>query len=332
METRKFIARSAQEAVEQIRSSLGPDAVVLDVRRAPRRGLARLFAAPRFEVTASVQPAAPPADPLQDLRDEVRRLQESVAFGGACQSYLLPMLAQTGLLPHHAEAIAASIRKQAPEASLQEQLGLARQELRQDWREPAPDTARRHIFVGPPGAGKSTVLCKWMAQKILGENCGATVLQLETHTANLSPQPKFFCEILGAQFARSAARAAGHDLLFVDLPGVPAGDQAALQAARAAIAEFPGAAVHLVLNAAYDAALLLEQARFFAPLSPADLIPTHLDEERRWGKLWNLLRGTNFCLRFLAAGQNVPGGLAPASPEALFSRQFGEKPQHLAPF
>jgi flagellar biosynthesis protein FlhF len=323
VDTHKFIARSAQEAVAKIRSTLGPNAVVLDVKRVPRRGLARLFASPRFEVTASVEEPAPAADPIAELRAELRRLQESVALAAPSQSYLAPMLAQSGLLPSHAEPIAARIRAEAPEASLQEQLDLAREILRGHWREPEPDLARCHIFVGSPGAGKSTVLCKWMAQKILGENVGATVLQLETHTANLSPQPKFYSEILGAQFTRSASRAAGSDLLFVDLPGIECGDKKALEQAQAAIGQFPGAAVHLVLNAAYDASLLLEQARFFAALQPAGLVATHLDEERRWGKLWNLVCGTKFCLRFLSAGQNVPGGLSAATAEALLRQQFG---------
>lgn len=332
METHKFIARSAQEAVEKIRSTLGPNAVVLDVRRVPRRGLARMFGKPSFQVTASLQEPEPPVDPVAELRGELRRLQESLALAGPAQSYLAPMLAQTGLLPTHAEAIAARIRSEAADASLQDQLDLARDILRASWREPQPDLARSHIFIGSPGAGKSTVLCKWMAQSILGENRGATVLQVETHTANLSPQPKFYCEILGAQFTRSPARAAGQDLLFVDLPGIDLGDKKALESARAAIAQFPGAAVHWVANAAYDSALLLEQARFFAPLEPSDLIATHLDEERRWGKLWNLVYGTNFCLRFLSAGQNVPGGLSPATAEALLRQQFGGKAPFSGPF
>jgi flagellar biosynthesis GTPase FlhF len=80
--------------------------------------------------------------------------------------------------------------------------------------------------------------------------------------------------------------------------------------------------VHLVLNAAYEAPLLLTQARAFAALPVTDVIFTHLDEEQRWGKIWNVVLGTNFTVSFLSAGQNVPGVWVRATPEQILSRQF----------
>jgi flagellar biosynthesis GTPase FlhF len=48
-------------------------------------------------------------------------------------------------------------------------------------------------------------------------------------------------------------------------------------------------------------------------------------EQTRWGKLWNLVLGTNFSIRFLSAGQNVPGEWTPATPEQILARQFDWK-------
>jgi flagellar biosynthesis GTPase FlhF len=88
------------------------------------------------------------------------------------------------------------------------------------------------------------------------------------------------------------------------------------------LANVTGAQLHLVVNAAYEIPLLLGQIRGLSQFGEADLCVTHLDEEPRWGKLWNLALGTNLPLRFLSAGQNIPGDLFAASAEKIFSRQF----------
>jgi flagellar biosynthesis protein FlhF len=63
MQVHTFIVDSALEAVEQVRAKLGPDAVVLSVRRLPADGLSKLWKKPRIEVLAAApapEVAAPP--------------------------------------------------------------------------------------------------------------------------------------------------------------------------------------------------------------------------------------------------------------------------------
>jgi flagellar biosynthesis GTPase FlhF len=73
-----FMAVSAEEAVAQIREKLGPEAVVLNVRRLPLNGLARLWQKPMIEVLAYVpdSPAPAPApefDPISETLAEFRQ-------------------------------------------------------------------------------------------------------------------------------------------------------------------------------------------------------------------------------------------------------------------
>ena len=106
----------------------------------------------------------------------------------------------------------------------------------------------------------------------------------------------------------------------MDLPGVDWNDASAVRELGSQIALLPSPQVHLVLNAAYETPLLLAQARALAALPVAAMSFTHLDEEPRRGKLWNLLLGTNYTVRFLSGGQNVPGDLREASAENLLER------------
>jgi flagellar biosynthesis GTPase FlhF len=69
----------------------------------------------------------------------------------------------------------------------------------------------------------------------------------------------------------------------------------------------------------------LAQFRAYAVLPVEDLVITHLDEESGWGKIWNLILGTNCSIRHFSAGQNIPGDLCEASAKMIFARQFPGK-------
>ena len=111
-------------------------------------------------------------------------------------------------------------------------------------------------------------------------------------------------------------------LKFIDLPGVDITDDQAMASLKRQLQALPSPRIHLVLNAAYDMPALLEQWEAFAPFDPEDLIFTHLDEEQRRVKLWNFVLGTNYSIRFLSAGQNIPGNFQEASADKLFMIQL----------
>jgi flagellar biosynthesis protein FlhF len=249
------------------------------------------------------------------------------------------LLVRTGLLPVFAERVVAETSPLSPhtnslhsegrgDQSLATQIELISDTLRRQWKGDATRSqAGVHVFVGVPGAGKSTVLCKMLAQASLAEAQPASIYQLDTLVANNSPQPALFSEILGGHFERTLPSQFewSEQSVFIDLPGIGLGDTRGLEALSRTIQTFGVPEIHLVLNAAYESAHLLEQARFFSKLEISDLFITHLDEEQRWGKIWNLVLGTNYSVRFLSAGQNVPGEFFPATADAVLNRQFGAK-------
>jgi flagellar biosynthesis GTPase FlhF len=297
------------------------------------------------------------------------------------------VLEKTGLLPRFAQHVVEELCKangDAPPPPLHDQLAQSREVLKKLWRSPAPAQTRWHLFVGAPGVGKTTCLCKWLTQAVLLEDRTAHVLRLDGRAANTAEFLNVYCEILGVPAERSRPahavlspwepvpaaaspaslqvgrvspsaprtnrlrthgalgearptagpkaaallepdgeeRFADAELVFLDLPGVDWRDAGAVRELAEQVADLPGARVHLVLNAAYDTAVLFSQVRAFGALPISDLVFTHLDEEPRPGKLWNFVLGAEHAVGFLSAGQNIPGTFEAATPEKLLARQF----------
>jgi flagellar biosynthesis protein FlhF len=346
MRVHTFIADSANDAVNRIRAELGPAAVVLSVRKLPRTGLERFVKQHQIEVLAGIDesPAPEPAlvDPLAEVRAEIQQLRRDLtakidqrgndnvarnANHKNGRSNMAHLLAQTGIMPAFAEQIVQELPR-LESHTLPEQITALSEALRQHWRdEPRAAEADVHIFVGVPGSGKSTVLCKMLAQTSLLQGQPATVYQLDSHLANPASLPSVYAEVVGAQFERTSPLEfeRREESVFVDLPGVTLRNSKALEHLKSIISIFGIPQIHLVLNAAYEPMHLLEQVRFFSSLGIADLIVTHLDEESRWGKLWNLVLGTDLNIRALGTGQNIPGDFHPANPDVILSRQFAGK-------
>jgi flagellar biosynthesis protein FlhF len=280
---------------------------------------------PRFPPPSA--PPAPAPAPAR-IRDSPPAASPAPAGSGWRVGELLE---RAGLNPVHVQRVEDELAEQfgpQPPPTLPEEIALAQQVLGRFWRpaQPGAEGSRHpHVFLGPPGSGKTTLLCKWLAQSVLLEGRTAHVWRLDGSTANTAEALSVYGEILGvpvARFWRGDEEGEGADLTFIDLPGFNSRDEHAVAAVRALLAQVPGAQLHFVVNAAYEIPLLLGQIRGLSQFGEADLCVTHLDEETRWGKLWNLALGTNLPLRFLSAGQNIPGDLFAASAEKIFSRQF----------
>jgi flagellar biosynthesis protein FlhF len=417
-----FIAESAAQAIAQIRKELGPEAVVLNVRKLPAAGMTRLWQRPRIEVLARAPAPLPPLVPgvqaLSELREELAKIRhkpsgpcrqapafvgqsrdagELVASAaevtsspvGRAQTPMLKMgisqpeetvqpipseidgsraqpspgsnrlfaaspsasslrraarsgaahvggwqmdtlLEQSGLLPVHVQQVLdlaqRRLSNRAPE-SLAAELDAVRATLMQLWRRPLPAKSDLHVFIGPPGVGKTTVLCKWLAHAVLVQGRPARVWRLDSQIANTAESLSVLAEVLKVPIERFEPRERPNaaEIVFVDLPGVNGNDPAALKDLAQQIEMLPNAEVHLVLNAAYEGHLLLDQGRTFSELRVNDVILTHLDEEPRSGKLWNFVLGTNYSVGFLSAGQNLPGDFQEADPERLLAGLLPQK-------
>jgi flagellar biosynthesis GTPase FlhF len=303
-----------------------------------------LFRKPKIEVRAFLPEASAAApDALADLKQELADPRQSLEAGFGRADFqntfdgahagdwkVGRFLERSGLLPVYAQEITEELIVSngpvAPEPL--RQIELAAEALKRRWRPADPRSqSNAHVLVGAPGVGKTTCLCKWLAQSVLAKGEAARVWRLDGRAANTAEMLAIYAEVLHVPLERiqPASYTSSDETLFIDLPGVLWTDTEAVRGLGEQLNRFPPAGVHLVLNAAYESGIILAQISAFSSLPISSLIFTHLDEETQWGKLWNVLLGTNYSIGYFSAGQNIPGKFFPACPETLVNLQFARK-------
>jgi flagellar biosynthesis protein FlhF len=295
MKMTAFTAENASEAVRLVQENLGPEAVIVSVRKMPANGFARWLNRPgQIEVTACVpdkpRHAVPPGvDAYVPFGENNGELPESgppmPVARPAHRWRSIAWLESLGLLPEFADRLELKLRTtygtRPPEMPIEEWAAV-RDTLATFWRPPVHEedgTGRPHVFIGPPGSGKTTALCKWLTSAVLRGEHRARVWRLDGEIANTSECLSLHCEMVGVAVERFwEGTPVGEELLFVDVPGVECFNSAGMKTLREVVASLPAPHVHLVLNAANETVLLFEQFTWFSQLTPEDVIFTHLDE------------------------------------------------------
>jgi flagellar biosynthesis protein FlhF len=317
----KFTVASAEEAATLIRERLGPDARVLSVRSVEAAGLKKLWAAPRLEVVAQVgepepaagpepEPPAPtqPAAAAAAAEPKVARLRRPAPTGND----LPTLLRRSGL-----SEVALGRLQQAPFWSGLAALPLHRAFMEIGREVQAEAEARwarapltRAAFIGTPGVGRTTALCKWLGREVFRRARVGHVVTAEFETPHSPGVLPVFCEALGVPVARHPAStepASPGGFVYLDLPGLSLRDLGANRPMRALLDEEGIRERVLVLNAAYDHAALRAAYAAGRELGATHLVFTHLDEVPQWGRLWDYLLDGALEPLFLATGPSLTG-------------------------
>lgn len=387
MKVHTFKAANAKEAVEAVNQALGPDAVIVNIRKAPKPGWQGLFQSPQVEVSAvsqgepvggvspsvkdtplatdqlnsadatSVGQAGGRLDVVDDTPIEIPKLIEptvqfdqqaiepvqdfdsqlSQSFGQAVTDFgqstanepfgIESILEKIGVLPLQVERLMRLVKRRFPDLesrSIGDQTQYIRHCLVDHWngfaKEAETNSQSRKVLIGTPGCGKTTALCKWLTQTVLAKRQLAKVWRLDGHMANTAEMLTVHAEMLDVSVERVWQPEEIPDgvVQFFDLPGVLPSDESGLTTLRKFADEIHPAEFLLVLNSAYELEHLINSVRGFSDLPISGFIVTHLDEETRWSKLWNLTLETNLPILYCSGGQDMPGDFVQLTSEMLF--------------
>ncbi len=370
MNIKRYTANNAKQAIEAVYNDLGPDAVVVHIRKLTKPGLQGLFQLPGIEVSACAPSATGTLTKKESVASSSGIMQSVKLHGGRLDMVddtpiALPkpsapasvdtnetiesdVVASAGendaepIAPWGAEQVLDSIGIQSvaiekltrlarhrfpqhEEATVKDQLKQIRFCLLDYWSslisEAKKSSHPRKLLVGPPGCGKTTTICKWMTQTVLAKREPTRIWRLDGHSANTAEMLTVHAEMLDVPVERvwKKEEFAGPAIEFVDLPGVTPSDAEGMRVLASMVNKLRPAECLLVLNSAYELDHLIRLVRSFSELHVHGLVMTHLDEETRWSKLWNLTLVTGMPIRYCSSGQEMPGDFVETSPQNLFN-------------
>lgn len=338
----RFVVSSADEAVILLREKLGANARVVSVRQVEGKGLARFLSAPKLEVTAEV--TAPP-DAVSSSAEAAPAAKASSAPASAPavasemepapsaietrtgESRLVRLIRAAGISTTvlgrlQAHESWSEIERLPAGRALGRVAALLSAELK---RTPRRALGNRIVFLGSPGSGKTTALCKLLAADIFVRQQAGAVLKLDLESANPSDGLSVFCDAMGVPCVRAVndvPELREDTMLYVDLPGLSLDDGEQIERLAEELTPLAPTAHVLVVNAAYDASVIKHLCRAGEQIGCTHLVLTHCDELIHWGKLWDILLGSELTPLFLGTGQNVAGDLEENVIPAILARTF----------
>jgi len=333
----KLVVRSADEAVQAIRTQLGENAKVLSVRQLPGQGLSGLFGRPRLEVIAqidsgetaeSAQPSKDPAasspapNAAEQLQDDAKASGRATVSASAARA-ASPALQLPDLLRRSgfSETLVARLQT-APAGASPAPLHRALADFGQTLRTSSTSQASRPLpsrvaFMGTAGSGRTTALSKWLSQCVFVQGRKGRVIKAEFDRPNLAEGLSVFCEALGLSLdhhvpgepgERTIPDVAAKEFVFVDLPALSLQPSENAGMVRFLDTERIDGRV-LVLNALHDLSSLRAAYNAGRAAGATHLVFTHLDELGQWGKLLDFLIDADVAPLFLATGPSLTGDL-----------------------
>jgi len=319
MHLKRYRAATVREALGRARQEMGRDALVLSTRLVAVRGVKGWLGSREVELTAALDAAMSGSRPGPRLPDVLPTLgaddEDPMA---APADPMVARLCATGLHRRLAERIARdvprSLRRLASPAMMTEALAKHFGGMSAGDEAYAPV----ELFVGPPGAGKTTTIAKIAAQERARHGTRLNLVAADGFRVGAVEQLRLYADIIGSPFSvartpreieQSLGRARGPVL--IDTAGRSMSDPRALEVVQG-LAAVPGLRTHLVMPAASsvrDASRILDTYGDYA----RRVVLTRLDEADSISPLMHLFADRDMAVSYLGIGQRVPEDLERAT-------------------
>jgi flagellar biosynthesis protein FlhF len=333
MQAKRFYSSSVEDAMRTVREQLGREAVVLSTDLVPSPGWRGWMGQRVVAVTAAVERK------WSAIRPSASTRRQSEVFGAparradarasAARGGIIARLTATGVDLATAERIVAGLSAAECRVGTQEAL---RRELASAYASLIVTDARRStidVFVGPPGAGKTTTIAKIAAGRRVDGKRPPVLVGADGFRAGAIEHLRAYATVIGAPFrpARGAAEleralASCPGGALVDTAGRPPSDPA-FRELWSVIAPRAEVRTHLVLAADTSVGVARRTLDTFVATTPTRVVITKLDEAESVAPLLAVLRERALPISFLASGQRVPEDLAAATADGLAELVLG---------
>ncbi len=308
MKVRNFIAADMNEALQQIRQELGTDAVILSEEKT----------ADGLRVTAAVD------ESLDFSFDEEEKLREVDTRQFFDETELRRALEYHGVLAEVQGRILSCCREAARTMPAKQALTAALQKVFR-YVPLLKSRNKLQMFMGTPGAGKSTAIAKAATQAKL-QNIRVAIVSTDNLRAGANQQLKAFAGILDVDFYFFKEpfelfkflqdEAGGYARVFIDTPGINPFAAREVDKVSAFADSFKGDKI-LTADAGRNVWEAVEVAEIFRNMGADMLLPTRLDLTRRIGSVLSMAGCLDMALCAAGVSASIANGLAPVSAEAL---------------
>lgn len=344
-----------QEAMGQVKTELGRDAVILHTRRFRKGGFLGLFSQQKVEVMAAVdspptravekklpllafeQPVETNGFAVQQELANMRKLLEQVLIkmpdSDPRTSQFLELLLKNDVdLP-----IANNLLKGFTETQTLSSQGsvltrhLLIERIMNYFRKVSgiqlnQNDCKTVALVGPTGVGKTTTVAKLAADFALKQGYKVALITADTYRIAAVDQLKTYADIIGLpldvvyspeELKEAISRNQDKNLILVDTAGRSPDNNVHLTELQALLAVNPNIETYLVLSTTTKYKDALEIVDKFSACSPHKFLFTKADESTNIGTIFNLLYRFPTGISYITTGQNVPDDIELANPEKL---------------
>ena len=343
MHVKIYRGRSAKEALTQVKSELGDEAVILSNKMVTENG------AKVCEITAAVERSAPSRersreDVLGEALEAAEWTREWRQIKGHLLALMRPQMDPAALTPRQRLSMEYLEREGVEQdvllavyRRLRADTGLSILPVLEGLVSVQPFESKKwpqkfHALAGPHGAGKTTSLVRLalrekkrhpktricLVSADQGQGKGRMVLRHYAELSGLAFREVAVREDFGALVADSRK----FDRVFLDLPGLPPGASLETWLGSRAMLHYEDLAVHLVLNPYYSPAQFQAFRERYASQAVKSLIWTKLDEACTFGSLINLPHESGLPVSALSCAPGLTGSLVPARSEMIWRLLF----------
>lgn len=367
MRIKSYFASSVQAAMRQAHEDLGADAVLIEshatsaetahlgqfevvcgLAETPARKPARtkraaasastgqdelaaelkMLRSQMDELRSMLKPAPVVTSQMEAVRDELIAADIEPSIVAMLLESAVPRRGADSARQMIADALCARLRTASNRAGLQSEGGAGLQPAN-GASAPRSRSGNAIVFVGPPGAGKTTTLAKIAVKHCLGERRTVRIVSFDAERIGAHERLRAFASVLGigfvaassiAEFLDALKESRSKECVLIDTPGYSASD---IEAARDLATVLERAAprdVHLVLPACAKRADLAAFSDRFTLFQPTKLLFTKLDETASFGSIVSEAVRLDKPMSYFSTGQEVPEDLEEASADTLIRR------------